>query len=86
MGYLRQFKSFYIPNDIKQLIFTMYNFNYKNRKVQLWKYVDMLNATIVSGHKALFIILENYQTEKGILVPNVLRPYMNGAEIIPFVN
>jgi hypothetical protein len=28
--------------------------------------------------------LENYQTEDGFIVPEVLRPYMGGKEFIPF--
>jgi len=29
-------------------------------------------------------ILENYQTAEGCVVPEVLRPYMGGIELIPW--
>jgi seryl-tRNA synthetase len=29
-------------------------------------------------------ILENYQKEDGVVVPEVLRPFMGGLEIIPY--
>eukprot|EP01084_Bolivina_argentea_P118340 209991_1 len=49
------------------------------------EYVHMLNATLVATTRTICVILENYQTDKGIIVPKVLRPYMNGMEFIPFV-
>jgi len=48
-------------------------------------YVHMLNSTLCATERALCCILENYQSEKGIIVPEVLRPYLGGAELIPFV-
>ena len=42
-----------------------------------------LNGTAVSLARSLVVILENYQNADGTLtVPEVLRPYMNGREII----
>lgn len=50
------------------------------------EYVHMLNATLVATTRTICAILENYQTNKGIVVPKVLRPYMNGIDFIPFIN
>lgn len=49
------------------------------------KYVHCLNSTLSATERALCCILENYQQEDGIIVPEVLRPYMPGApEFLPF--
>lgn len=47
----------------------------------------MLNATMCATTRVICAILENYQTETGIIVPEVLRPFMPAAykELIPFV-
>lgn len=49
------------------------------------KYVHMLNSTLTATQRMLCCILENYQTEDGIKVPEVLLPFMFGMEKIPFV-
>lgn len=49
------------------------------------KYVHMLNATLVATERTLCCILENYQTDKGVVVPKVLVPYMHGIDFIPYV-
>ena len=46
----------------------------------------MLNSTLVATGRGICVILENYQTEDGIIVPDVLQPYMGGTKFIPFVN
>ena len=46
-------------------------------------YVHMLNGTLCATERALCCILENYQTEKGLNVPEVLRPYV-GVDFIPY--
>ncbi|KAH9518407.1 hypothetical protein Btru_016753 [Bulinus truncatus] len=50
-------------------------------------YVHMLNATMCATTRTLCAILENYQTEDGIIVPEVLRKFMPASysEKIPFV-
>ncbi|CAJ0573785.1 unnamed protein product, partial [Mesorhabditis spiculigera] len=50
-------------------------------------YVHMLNATMCATTRVLCALLENYQTETGITVPEILRPYMppQYKEFIPFV-
>ncbi|UJR36038.1 hypothetical protein I4U23_028775 [Adineta vaga] len=52
------------------------------------KYVHMLNATMCATTRTICAILENYQTDDGIIVPEVLKPYMpkKYSEKIPFVN
>lgn len=50
------------------------------------KYVHCLNATMCATERALCCVLENYQTEDGFRVPEVLRKYLPGApEFIPFI-
>ncbi|MFI3263657.1 MAG: serine--tRNA ligase [Rikenellaceae bacterium] len=41
-----------------------------------------LNGSSLALPRILAAILENYQTPEGIVVPEVLRPYMNGVTII----
>ncbi|CAK4018635.1 Serine--tRNA ligase, cytoplasmic [Lecanosticta acicola] len=49
-------------------------------------YVHALNCTLAAIERALCCILENYQTEEGIIIPEVLRRYMpNEEEFLPFV-
>ena len=48
------------------------------------RYVHMLNGTLVATERALCCILENYQTEDGVKIPEVLRGYMGGKEFVPF--
>jgi len=45
----------------------------------------MLNATLTATERTICCILENYQTPEGIVVPEVLRPYMGGQDFIKFV-
>ena len=47
------------------------------------EYLHMLNGTGVAVSRALIVILENYQQADGsVVVPEVLRSYMGGIEII----
>mmetsp|Transcript_2124 Transcript_2124/g.5260 ORF Transcript_2124/g.5260 Transcript_2124/m.5260 type:complete len:455 (+) Transcript_2124:99-1463(+) len=48
------------------------------------RYVHMLNATLCATERTLCCILENYQTETGVTVPEVLRPFMGGLDFIPY--
>ena len=43
----------------------------------------MLNGTLCATERTLCCILENYQTEEGVKVPEVLQPYV-GVDFIPF--
>jgi len=49
------------------------------------KYVHMLNSTLTATGRGICVILENYQTETGIVVPDALQEYMGGMKFIPFV-
>ncbi|KAH3880422.1 probable serine--tRNA ligase, cytoplasmic [Dreissena polymorpha] len=52
------------------------------------EYVHMLNATMCATTRTICAILENYQVQDGIIVPEVLRKYMPAQyrEKLPFVN
>lgn len=47
-------------------------------------YVHMLNATLTATERTICCILENYQTETGVKVPEVLIPFMGGIDFLPF--
>lgn len=50
------------------------------------EYVHALNATLTATERTLCCIFENYQTEEGLIVPEVLRKYIPGQpEFLPFV-
>ncbi|CAG8445911.1 5389_t:CDS:2 [Diversispora eburnea] len=49
------------------------------------KYVHCLNSTLCATERALCCILENYQTTEGVIIPEPLRPYMDGRDFLPFV-
>lgn len=44
----------------------------------------MLNGTLCAITRTMCCIVENYQTDEGIVVPDVLRPFMGGKEIMKF--
>ncbi len=47
------------------------------------KYVHTLNSTLIPTSRALVAILENFQKKDGsVVVPKVLRKYMNGIKVI----
>jgi len=56
---------------------TRYGLSGKNNALGAKQYVHMLNGTLCATTRTLCCILENYQNEKGILVPKVLRKYMD---------
>ena len=47
-------------------------------------YVHMLNGTMCATTRTMCCILENNQTEEGVVIPEALRPYMDGMEFIPY--
>ncbi|CDK27518.1 unnamed protein product [Kuraishia capsulata CBS 1993] len=50
------------------------------------KYVHCLNSTLCATERALCCILENYQNEDGLVIPEVLRKYIPGEpDFIPFI-
>ncbi|TIB80628.1 serine-tRNA ligase [Wallemia mellicola] len=48
-------------------------------------YVHMLNGTMCATERAMCCLVENWQNEEGLVVPPVLRKYMDDKEFIPFV-
>lgn len=47
------------------------------------RYVHTLNSTAIATSRVMRAILENYQDEDGsVVIPEVLRPYMNGRETL----
>lgn len=48
------------------------------------EYCHMLNGTLCAVTRTMCCICENYQTEEGIIIPEVLRPYMMGTEMLKF--
>ncbi|EKM57180.1 uncharacterized protein PHACADRAFT_254765 [Phanerochaete carnosa HHB-10118-sp] len=57
----------------------------KTKDQQRKIYVHMLNGTLCATERALCCIAENYQTAEGLVVPEVLRPYMQGRDFLPWV-
>jgi len=45
--------------------------------------VHMLNGTLCATERTLCCILENYQTENGLRVPEVLQPFI-GTDFLPY--
>lgn len=55
---------------------------YKDEEGKM-QFVHTLNNTGIASPRVLIPILEHYQQKDGsVVVPEVLRPYMNGAEVI----
>ncbi|KAF8208266.1 hypothetical protein K438DRAFT_1713111 [Mycena galopus ATCC 62051] len=48
-------------------------------------YVHMLNGTFCATERALCCLVENYQTPNGLVIPEVLRPYMRGRDFLPWI-
>mmetsp|Transcript_4318 Transcript_4318/g.11844 ORF Transcript_4318/g.11844 Transcript_4318/m.11844 type:complete len:495 (+) Transcript_4318:115-1599(+) len=48
-------------------------------------YCHMLNSTLCATGRGICCILETYQTPDGVVVPEVLRPFMGGKDFLPFV-
>jgi len=62
-------------------------FGQVKRENESMDYVHMLNATLCATTRTICAILENYQTENGIVVPDALKRWMptKYREMIPFV-
>lgn len=48
------------------------------------EYPHMLNSTLCAITRTLCAICENYQTEEGVIIPEVLRPFMMGQAILRY--
>uniref|UniRef100_A0A2P2JQ13 Uncharacterized protein MANES_02G210900 n=1 Tax=Rhizophora mucronata TaxID=61149 RepID=A0A2P2JQ13_RHIMU len=51
---------------------------------QAKQYVHMLNSTLTATERTICCILENYQSQNGVEIPEPLRPYMGGKSFLPF--
>ena len=51
---------------------------------QTKQYVPLLNSTLSATERTICCILENYQKEDGVEVPEALRPFMSGKSFLPF--
>jgi len=57
----------------------------KKKKKQKPKFCHTINGSGLAVGRTLCAILENYQTPSGdVIVPDVLRPYMGGLDVLPF--
>ena len=56
----------------------------RKKEEKATRLVHMLNGTLCATERTLCCLLENYQTDEGIVVPEVLRPFV-GEDFIPFV-
>jgi seryl-tRNA synthetase len=59
-------------------------FGQKKGNDQIKQYVHLLNSTLTATERTMCCILENYQKEGGVEIPEVLRTYMGGKNFIPF--
>lgn len=48
------------------------------------EYCHMLNGTLCAVTRVMCSICENYQTETGVMIPEVLQQYMMGVKFLPF--
>lgn len=58
-------------------------YEFRDTKNEVKKYVHMLNGTLCAVQRTMCCILENYQTEHGVVVPDALIPYF-GDSFIPY--
>ncbi|KAJ1689203.1 hypothetical protein LUZ63_013358 [Rhynchospora breviuscula] len=56
----------------------------KKNDEQAKQFVHMLNSTLTATERTICCILETYQKEDGVEVPEVLRPYMGNVDFLPF--
>ena len=48
------------------------------------EYVHMLNGTLCAVTRTMCAICENNQTDEGVVIPEILRPYMNGKTMLRY--
>lgn len=81
----------YFPglDEYKELVSCSNCTDYQSRRLNIKtdgnKYVHMLNSTLCATSRTLCAILENYQTNAGINIPDVLQPYLGGKKFIQFL-
>ena len=57
---------------------------FSQRNVEEKQYVHMLNGTLCATERTMCCIMENYQTPEGVIVPDVLQPFMGGVKFLPY--
>ena len=77
----------YFPgsNNYKELVSCSNCLDYFSKKIACKdedkNYLHMLNGTLCANTRTICCILETYQTDEGIVVPDVLKPYL-GEDIL----
>eukprot|EP01094_Clydonella_sp_ATCC50884_P009780 TRINITY_DN1930_c0_g1_i1.p1 TRINITY_DN1930_c0_g1~~TRINITY_DN1930_c0_g1_i1.p1 ORF type:complete len:451 (+),score=176.05 TRINITY_DN1930_c0_g1_i1:39-1391(+) len=84
-------------NEYKELVSCSNCTDYQSRRLEVRlrtpggdkkekTYVHMLNSTLTATGRTICCLLENFQTEEGIVIPEVLRPYLRRYPdgIIPY--
>ncbi|OMO80443.1 hypothetical protein CCACVL1_12963 [Corchorus capsularis] len=74
-------------NTYRELVSCSNCTDYQSRRLGIksnGQYVHMLNSTLTATERTMCCILENYQTENGVEIPEVLLPYMDGLTFLPF--
>lgn len=56
----------------------------KKANEQTKQYVHLLNSTLTATERTMCCILENYQKEDGVEIPEALQGYMGGKTFLPF--
>lgn len=59
------------------------NVRFGGKNVEEKQFVHMLNSTLTATERTMCCIVENYQTETGVRVPDVLVPFV-GKDFLPF--
>ncbi|QRW25816.1 threonyl-tRNA synthetase [Rhizoctonia solani] len=84
-----------VPGAYKELVSCSNCTDYQSRRLRIQcgqkqkgdtrtNWVHMLNGTLCATERALCCIVENYQSPEGLVIPEVLRPYMQGRELLPY--
>lgn len=53
------------------------------RKNKTKEFVHCLNSTLCATERTMCCLVENYQTETGVVIPHVLRPFI-GTDFLPY--
>lgn len=69
---------------LKFMIICLVNFVLLQSNEQTKQYVHLLNSTLTATERTVCCILENYQREGGVEVPEALREFMGGKTFLPF--
>eukprot|EP00514_Thraustochytrium_sp_LLF1b_P003920 CAMPEP_0184509580 /NCGR_PEP_ID=MMETSP0198_2-20121128/1361_1 /TAXON_ID=1112570 /ORGANISM="Thraustochytrium sp., Strain LLF1b" /LENGTH=448 /DNA_ID=CAMNT_0026899423 /DNA_START=98 /DNA_END=1444 /DNA_ORIENTATION=- len=77
--------------EFKELVSCSNCLDYQSRAVDVRfgdkedkAYVHMLNSTLCALTRTICCIMENYQEEEGVRVPEVLQQYMGGKVMLPW--